>query len=556
MKIRETIVKILLKETGVDNIQLVFADKPEHGDYTTNIAMQSGKNPREFASELLKRLETNESIKEIISKIEIAGPGFINFYLKDKVVLEGLNTALSEKGNFGKEKNTPDNKVIVEYSSPNIAKPFNIGHFRSTIIGDAVANLLTFQGFTVFRDNHLGDWGTQFGKQIYAIKTWGNEEQIEKSDNPVKELVSLYIKFHEEAEKDSTLDDKGRAWFKKLEEGDAEAKRIWQKCIDWSFLEFDKIYKKLGVVFTENNGRGYGESFFEDKMQIVLEELVEKQMLRNGEEGAQLVFFDNEKYPPLMVVKKDGASLYATRDLAADKWRFLNYGKDVTIINEVGGDQALYFQQLYEVEKILGWVKSGQRVHLKHGLFRFKDKKMSTRKGNVIWLEEVLHEAFEKAKLLSSENSESAETISIGALKWNELKRDPISDIIFDWDEILNMKGNSGPYMQYTVVRIRSLLSKSEILISPVNLISEEDSLLAHKLIQFPEVVNFAANKYQPAYLAEYLYSLAQTFNTFYDSNRIIGNDREAEFLSISKAVEIVLTNGLSLLGIEVPEKM
>ena len=558
MKARDEIISALKKATQFETIQLGFADRPEHGDYTTNVAMQSGKNPREFALETVEKLNQNSDLKKIVSRIEIAGPGFINFFLSDEVVMAEINSILSQKNEYGKNSVESRKKVIVEYSSPNIAKPFTIGHFRSTIIGDAVANLLETQGYEVFRDNHLGDWGTQFGKQIYAIKTWGDELQIENSENPVKELVALYVKFHEEAEKNPELENEARLWFKKLEDNDTEARRLWQKCIDWSWKEFDAIYKKLGVTFTENNGKGYGESFFEDKMNIVVTELHEKGLIKDGDDGAKLVFFDDEKYPPLMIIKKDGATLYATRDLAADKWRLTNerYGKDITIVNEVGGEQSLYFQQLFEIEKMLGWVKEGQRIHLKHGLFRFKDKKMSTRKGNVIWLSDVLKEAHEKASSLSGENKVEVDTVSIGALKWNELKRDPVSDIVFDWDEILNMKGNSGPYLQYTTVRINSLIAKSGVDKANLKLTFDTDNKLVRYLIKFPEILQFAAQKYQPSYVAEYLYSLASEFNTFYDSNRILGSEHEAEYIVLSKAVSIVLTNGLQILGIRVPAKM
>ncbi len=549
----------LSRASGEETAVVTFSDRSEHGDYTTNVALRgsSGQSPRKVAEDLVVRLKEDKDLKEFISEIIVEGPGFINFFLSQEALTEGVTTILQEGKSFGKTSTNKGKRIIVEYSSPNIAKPFTIGHLRSTIIGDAVANLLQSVGWTVYRDNHLGDWGTQFGKQIYAIKEWGDLEAIEKSETPVKELVSLYVKFHEEAEKNPELEESGRQWFKKLEDGDPDARDLWQKCIDWSWKEFNRIYELLNVHFTENNGRGFGESYFEDKMEAVLSELKEKSLLREGEEGAQLVFFPDEKFPPLMLLKKDGATLYSTRDLATDKFRLNEYGKDVTIVNEVGGEQSLYFKQLFEVEKMLGWVRDGQRVHLKHGLFRFADKKMSTRKGNVIWLSDVLNEAFDKARGMGTVDEQAVHQIAVGALKWNELKRDPVSDIVFDWSEILNMKGNSGPYMQYSVVRIKSLLSKSDhIKKHQISALNDQEQQVVRYLIRFPEVIAIAAGEFRPSYLAEYLFTLAQRYNTFYDTEKIIGGEREGVRIQVSKATLLVLEQGLSLLGISVPEKM
>jgi arginyl-tRNA synthetase len=471
-------------------------------------------------------------------------------------------------------------KVVVEYSSPNIAKPFTVGHLRSTIIGDAIANLLEANGWKVYRDNHLGDWGTQFGKQIYAIKTWGDEEKIEKSENPVKELVALYVKFHDEVEKSPELEDKAREWFKKLEDGNKEARRLWKKCIEWSLKEFKTIYEKLGIKFTENDGLGYGESFFEDKIKDVLDELNSKKLLRESE-GARLVFFDKDKYPPLMIMKKDGATLYATRDLATDKFRLEKY-PGAKIINEVGVEQTLYFRQLFEVEKMLGWVKEGQRIHIRHGHYRFNDEKMSTRKGNTIWLEDVLEEAVKGAEQLGSEGREIAEQVGIGALKWNDLKRSSHLDIVFDWDEILNMQGDSGPYIQYTFARTQSVLSKmisgkkkatskKELSFARSDLakLEAEEVGLLRTLSKFPEVVEEAgdlpamqdgkalqAGKFAPNILCNYLFDLAQKFNLFYQKHKILESEKEEFRIALTAAVGQVIKKGLNLLGIQAPERM
>lgn len=453
--------------------------------------------------------------------------------------------------------------AVVEYSSPNIAKPFTIGHLRSTIIGDAVANLLEATGWTVKRDNHLGDWGTQFGKQICAIKKWGDEEEIAQSERPVKKLVELYVKFHAEAEENPELVDEGRAWFKKLEDGDLEARRLWQKCIDWSWKEFNQIYEELGVRFTENDGRGYGESYFEDKMDVVVEELETKNLLTDSE-GARLVFFPDDQYPPLMVIKKDGTTLYATRDLATDKFRLQKYGADVRIINEVGAEQSLYFQQIFAIELMLGWVEPDQRVHVKHGMFRFKDGKMSTRKGNVIWLEDVLQEARERAQQLG-DDPEHAQTIAsavgIGALKWNDLKRSAHLDVVFDWDEMLSMEGNSGPYMQYTVVRGKSVLQKWQESGFTATATTEADITpegleILRLLSRYGEAVERAAQEYAPHLLANALFEIAQSFNTFYNKHQIVADGVPQVRIDLVNATVAVLSHGLGLLGIETVDRM
>ncbi len=538
-----------------------------HGDYAANIAMvlypilkkegnNTYPNPRALADAIVSKINDQTTQLSSYQTISVAGPGFINFSLQPSVFISELEAIRSEKDNYGKSDAHKNKNIIVEYSSPNIAKPFTIGHLRSTIIGDAIANLKAATGWNVFRDNHLGDWGTQFGKQIYAIKAWGNETDIDNAVEPVKLLVDLYVKFHQEAELKPEIEDEARLWFKKLEDGDGEARRLWKKCIDWSWKEFASIYQELGIVHTENGGRGYGESYFEDKMGPVIDQLKQTNLLKEGKEGAQIVEFEGTKLPPLMILKKDGATLYATRDLAADLFRKQKYGDDITIINEVGAEQSLYFQQLYSIEVMLGWFKSEQRIHVGHGLYRFKDVKMSTRKGNVIWLKDVIEEA--KKRSTSSE-------IAIGAIKYNDLKRKPLSDVVFDWDELLNMEGNSGPYLQYTYARCSSVLAKatnfteSESLYQP----NESELTVAKWLARFPETVTDAATNLAPHMLCEYAYELAQRYNSFYNHYSILGNPEKPVDQSIKQfrilltaATRQVLKNTLSVLGIQCPEHM
>jgi len=571
LNLKKAVQDLLGQETEP---QLEHPVDESHGDYSTNIALmlwsnkeliiknQEYKNPLGLAQKIVDSIIHNSQFMIHFDRVEAVAPGFVNFWVSKNYLVNNLQEVLNKK-EYGSKPQDPNKKVVVEYSSPNIAKPFTVGHLRSTIIGDAVANLLDANGWKVYRDNHLGDWGTQFGKQIYAIKKWGDKEKIEKSERPIKELVELYIKFHEEAEKNPEIEDEARKWFKKLEDGDVEARRLWKKCVEWSLKEFEEIYRKLGISFTENNGLGYGESFFEDKIKDVLDELNNKKLLKESE-GAKLIFFPQAKFPPLMIIKKDGASLYSTRDLATDKFRLEKYGKDIVVVNEVGAEQTLYFKQLFEVEKMLGWYKEGQRIHLKHGHYRFKDQKMSTRKGNVIWLEDVFKEAEKRALALAGEEQGGADeaAVGIGAIKWNDLKRSSNLDIVFDWDEILNMEGNSGPYLQYTFARTRSVLAKvknqkSKIKTTTQNskLENEEVSLL-RSLNKFEEIVEEAGEKFAPNILCTYLFDLAQKFNLFYQKHRIVKSENEEFRLALTQAVGQVIKNGLNLLGIPAPEKM
>ena len=565
-----------------DEIKLERPNNPGFGDFSSNVAMTSFpglkdkfKSPRDLASKIKENLEKLDPNIET----SIAGPGFINFKIADSFFLKILDELVRGKDNLTKSKKQSQ-KVIVEYSSPNIAKPFTIGHFRSTIIGDSMANIFESLGYQVFRDNHLGDWGTQFGKQIVAIKKWGDEAALDKSDNPVKDLVELYVKFHQEAEEDASLEDEARACFKKLEDGDEESRRLWQKCIDWSFKEFDRIYARLGVKFTENNGRGYGESFFEPLLKDLIIELKEKGIASEGKGGASLIFFENDKYPPLMIQKGDGATLYATRDLATDKWRLeqKKYRGDNAarpiIVNEVGAEQSLYFQQIYEIEKMLNWYLPEERHHLKHGLFRFKEGKMSTRKGNVIWLTEVLDKAKEKALELTK-NEENAEAVGIAALKWNDLKRKAELTVNFDWNEILNLQGNSGPYMLYAYARAKSILRKAteqEIDLKRIEKeefnknklsLSENEKELIKLLNEFSVVIKRAQSDYAPHHLCTYLFNLAQTFNSFYNKQQILDDSTREEDrlmrdfrLKLTTYLALVIKTGLNLLGIKTLERL
>jgi len=579
----ENVIKEALKNLGIPedvSFSVEHPDDLKNGDYSTNIAMvihslfvksiqnnnplksldffkkendegHRSFNPKEIAEKIKQELEKN--LPKGIAKVEIAGPGFINFYLSREFFTESISEILKKGEDWGKNNLGKGEKVIVEYSSPNIAKPFSIGHLRSTIIGDSIGRILSFSGYKVIRDNHLGDWGTQFGKLIVALEKWGNLSEIEKSETPIKLLVDLYVKFHEEAEKDNSLEDEARACFAKLEKKDDKIINIWKKCIEMSKKEFDRIYKKLNVSDFDTE---YGESFYEDKMQSVIEDVKEKGLGRESEGAFIIEFTEDKKLPPLLLLKKDGSSLYGLRDLAADKWRKNEYGKDIKIINEVGSEQIAYFRQIIEAEKMLEYYNGDQRVHIPHGLYRFSEGKMSTRKGNVIWLDDIINEAEKRAGEI---NEETKEIVAIGALKFNDLKRDSLGDIIFNWEEVLNIKGDSGPYLQYSAVRANSILEKSK----SFDLLDKKDipeniTDLEKLLYQFPEMVEYSYNENAPHHIAVYLTKLASEFNTFYGNTPILveENIHMTYHLKLIKSFYQTMKNGLWLLGIEIPERM
>lgn len=539
-----------------------------HGDYSSNVSLilskKLGLSPKEVAEKII--LEINKSLPENILKVNIAGPGFINFYFKNDFFLENIKKIITNGEKFGSSELGKNKKVLVDYSGPNIAKPFTVGHLRSTIIGDVLANILVFLGYKVIRDNHLGDWGTQFGKQMVAIEKWGSLEALEKSENKVKYLVDLYVKFHEESEKDISLEDLARNRFADLERGEKKAREMYDTTIKYSLEYFDSVYKRLKVNPFDTT---LGESFYREYMKGILDEL-EKRGVARESEGALAVFFNDEKFPPFLIRKANGSTLYATSDLASDKYRLNTYGDDLIIINETGTEQILHFKQLFETEKMLGWIKDGQRVHISHGMYRFKEGKMSTRKGNVIWLEEIIDEAVNKAREI---NSDVAEEVAISAIKFNDLKRESKQDINFDWKGILDLRGDSGPYLQYSYARANSVLEKAknenikaEIKIGKKDAEQNEEgdekgneiSHLEKIIYYFPEVVERAGKEYSPHYIATYLIEIAGAFNSFYAKEQIVNRDDEnsAYRVAITKAFSIVMKNGLNLLGIPVLEKM
>jgi arginyl-tRNA synthetase len=530
-------------------LTLEATENPDFGDYTTNAAM-TFENPRKKAEEMVNKFKTDAGLAKFVDKIDVAGPGFINFHLKKDVLIDNLIGIEQEKEKYGLSDTGKGKTMIIDYSSPNTAKPFGIGHLRSTIIGQALYNLYKALGYTVVGDNHLGDWGTQFGKLLYMIEL----KKITAFD--IAKLEELYVEFHKLVEKDPGLEERARQWFKKLEDGNAEARSIWQKCVDVSMKEFDKVYELLGVKIDF----AFGESYYEGEMKQMIDDPAVRRRLVKGEDGAMIVDLSGEGITtPLMFLKSDGATTYATRDLATIKFRERKWDPDI-IIYEVGAEQSLHFKQVFAAAKLLGLVKDKVTlVHTGHGLYLASDgKKFSTRAGKTIKLEEVLDEAIKRAKKLGNSGEKVAKEVGIGAIKYFDLMHSVQSNVIFEWDKIMNMEGNSGPYLQYTVARTNSVLAKAKVKSEKLNVtdVNPEEETVLRSLIKFPETIETSANLYSPNLLCSYLYDLAQKYNGFYNKHKIIGSEEEDLRLALTSAVGQVLKNGLKLLGIETPKRM
>jgi len=518
-----------LPDFDIPEIIIETPQNREFGDYSTNIAMQIAKlinvNPHKIAGILVDYLR-----KDFI--VEPLPPGFINFRIEKEELLKNLKEIIEKGPKYGSKRDK--RTVIIDYSAPNIAKPFGIGHLRSTIIGQALYNIYSFLGWKCIGDSHIGDWGTQFGKLIVAIKKWG------KDNLTIEDLEKLYVRFHNESTPE--LEDEARKWFKKLEEGDSEAKRVWKSCVDISKKEFNRVYNLLNVKIDYT----LGESFYEDKMQVVINDA---KNISKKSQGALIVELDNI---PLMLIKSDGTTTYETRDLATCKYRLDKWNPDL-VIYEVGADQRLHFRKVFKVAEMLGYKGKAQYKHVAHGLIRWKDRKFSTRKGDTIKLKDVLDEAINKAKEI---NKETAEIIGIGAVKYNDLSRQPEKDIVFDLDRMISLNGNSGPYIQYTAVRCKSILKKNNThRIRKIDL-NEEEEMLLRDLSRFPEMVQSAADRFSPNVICNYIYELCRNFNSFYEKHSVLTGDKIGFRIAITKAVEQIIINSLTLLGIEVPEKM
>lgn len=549
-----------------EEIKIEHPADAKFGDLSTNIAMimakKEKKNPMELAKTIKEELEITINPINFIHKVEIAGAGFINFYLSEEFLIkqaEKLNYQIELKNEIGKKEN--GKTVVIDYSAPNIAKPFGIGHLRSTNIGQAIYNLYKFLGWNTIGDNHIGDWGTQYGKLVAAIKMWG-EKKLD--DMTVEDLEKLYVRFHREAENNEKLNDEGREWFSKLEKGDKEAREIWQKCTEISFREFDKVYNLLGVKIDYV----HGEAFYQNMLSEVTSEIINKGITKESE-GAKIIEFPN--MPPAMLLKSNGTTTYFTRDMATIKYRMEEW-KPELIIYEVGVDQDLHFRQVFAAAEMMGWKPKEGFVHVAHGLIRWKSGKFSTRKGDTIHLADVIDKAIEKATEIANksligkdlpeeEKEEMIKAVAIGAIKFNDLSSDPRKDVIFDWDQVMSLEGDSGPYLQYTYARCMSVLRKSKIKEQKnIDLVPEsfndEEKALLKEFYKFEEKIIEAANRFSPAVLAEYLLNVSRKYNEFYGKHRIIDQKEEDFRIFLSKTTSSVLEMGLDILGIKTIERM
>lgn len=557
--VAEQIAKTVGEHLSVDEIVSIievpkYANQGDLAFPAFTLAKVLRKAPQAIAAEIVEAVSDKH-----IARAEAMGP-YANFFLERSAFADEVLKEVLELGeHYGDWDYGQGRKVVIDMSSPNIAKPMSMGHLRSTVIGNAIANLEKKVGYEPIRINHLGDWGTQFGKLIEAYKLWGSEELV-KAD-PIAELIKLYVRFHEEAELDPTLDDKGRAWFKKLEDGDAEAVRLWEWFRSESLKEFNRVYDLLGVTFDSYNG----EAFYNDKMDVVVDMLEDANLLK-VDNGATIVDLEKYDLPPALIKKSDGATLYMTRDLAAANYRKNTYDF-AKCIYVVGMEQSNHFKQLKAVLKELNLPWAENIVHIPFGLITLNGKKLSTRKGKIILLEGVLKEATElalkqiEAKNPSLENKEAvAHAVGVGAVIFHDLKNDRTNNFDFALEEVVQFEGETGPYVQYTHARAMSILRKANHTVDTQAAFSltDDDAWEVLKLIEnYPNVVRFAEEKCEPSAIAKYVINLAQAFNKYYAHTKVLVEDEAFNSrIALVQTTASLLKQGLALLGVAAPDEM
>ncbi len=569
LNVKQQIAELL--ESKIDGMDAVEIEKlieipsdSSMGDYAFpcfKLAKVMRKAPNMIAADIASSIE-NDSMFETVRPVN----AYVNMFMKKSDIAGTTIGAVFAKGNSYGSMDQGDGKtVIVEYSSPNIAKPFHIGHIRTTVIGNALANIYDFLGFNVVRINHLGDYGTQFGKMIVAYRHWGKKEDVEAE--PIKTLLSYYIKFHEEAEKDPELEEEARKAFYDLEHGEKEELELWQWIRDESLKEFSRVYDMLGIRFDSYAG----ESFYSDKMPAVIDELKDKGLLKESR-GAQIVDLEEYGMPPAIITKSDGTSIYLTRDIAAALYRKKTYDFNKCIY-VVASQQDLHFQQLFKVIELMGYAWAKDMIHVNFGMVSLTDGTLSTRHGRVVFLEDVLNKAVEKTREIIIEKGvntdqldETSKAVGIGAVVFRELSAGRIKDYVFDWDKVLNFDGETGPYVQYTHARAASVLRNGgfdpkKVDVSNLDysyLSGDAASELIKELYAFPEAVEKSMEDNEPSTVTRSIIDIAQSFNKFYHDEHIIVDD-EAERnakLALTYASKQVIANGLRLLGIKAPEKM
>ena len=519
-----------------------------------SLAKTERKAPQIIAADIAEKIDTAH-----FDKVVATGP-YVNFFLsKSEISGQVIKEVIKDGADYGQQNEGNNQNITIDLSSPNIAKPFSVGHLRSTVIGDALSNIFRKIGYNTIKINHLGDWGKQFGLLMVAYKKWGSQEAVEA--NPIDELLKLYVRINAEIENDPSLDEEGRLWFKKLEDGDPEATELWQWFRDESLTEFNRIYELLGVEFDSLNG----EAFYNDKMDEGIQILEDKGLLQESK-GASIVDLEDFNLPPAMIKKSDGATLYITRDIATAIYRARTYNfvKNVYV---VGQEQANHFRQLKAVLKKMGFDWSDDMIHVDFGLVTKNRQKLSTRKGNIILLEPTLLEAISRAKSQIEaknpdlENKDAvARAVGVGAVKFYDLKTDRRNGYDFDLEAMVSFEGETGPYIQYAYARIQSILRKANFQpdAAATYSLNDPESWEIIKLLQdFGRVVKRAADNYEPSLIAKYAISLAQAFNKYYAHTRILDESPERDSrLALSYSTAVVLKEALRLLGVEAPEKM
>ena len=557
-----TCLKEHIEELTLEEITALIEVPPnkDMGDFAFpcfKLAKVFRKAPNMIAAELSEKIEA----KGVISNVTPLG-GYINFFVNKSQLAETvIKDVLTKKEKYGHSDLGKDKTIVIDFSSPNIAKPFHIGHIRTTVIGNALYKIYDSQGYNTVRINHLGDYGTQFGKLIVAFKLWGNKEAVEA--NPIPELLKLYIQFHDEAERHPEMEDEARAWFTKLENEDKEAKELWQWFRDESLKEFARVYDLLDIEFDSYNG----ESFYSDKMDRVIDIIKDKGLLQESQ-GTNIVDLEEYNMPPALITKNDGSTLYMTRDLAAALYRKENYDFEKCIY-VVGSQQSLHFQQLFKVLELVGFEWAKDMVHVPFGMVALEEGTMSTRKGRVVFLEDVLKQAIEKTKetmLTKNPNAlnvdEIAKQVGVGAVVFQELSNSRIKDYTFSWSRTLSFEGETGPYVQYTHARCCAVLRKAEEEVTTdinYELLNDVDSAEVLKVIaSFNKTILNAMRKNEPHIITRFVLDLAQAFNKFYHDNSILVEDAELRKarLALVCATRQALENGLKLLGMQAPERM
>lgn len=556
-----------VNDLSIDEIynMIEVPSNSEMGDYAFpcfKLAKVLRKAPPMIAKEIVESLEK----VDFIDKAENVN-AYINFFLNKAVyVKQVLEAVLQEKENYGIEVNKNKGNIVIDYSSPNIAKPFHVGHLRSTVIGNSLYQLYSALGYNCIGINHLGDWGTQFGKLIVAYKKYSSQQKVEEEG--ISELLRIYVLFHDEAKVHPEMDQEARDYFTKMEKGDEEALALWRWFKEVSLKEFERVYKMLGVKFDSYNG----EAFYNDKMAAVIKELEDKGLIE-VDEGAKLVRLEEENMAPCLITKKDGSSLYATRDITAAEYRKKTYDfKKCIYVTAV--QQNLHFAQWFKVIEKMGYEWAKDLVHVSFGMVSMEGgEKLSTRNGNVIFLEDILKEAVEKTKKIIEEKNpnlenkdEVASQVGIGAVIFDDMYNNIIKDIQFSWDRVLDFQGETGPYVQYTHARACSLLKKAGLDLNSLTNFNIDDKTIsddvvltvAKELASFKNVIKLAANNYEPSYIARYAVDLAQAFNKFYNECPILVDDEKVKLsrLAVVAATKFTLKNALALLGIMAPEQM